>query len=183
MLCGLLQFNYYLLYMKAVAHLLSLLSMFSFLLHVESIYIVLSPKEKRCVYKKAKENVKYSGKYFVTGQEETANKVYISNSRKEKIWVSDNKKEGEFEIFNSTEEGYYALCFISDSSKSLTISFDIYKGNKEEALVSVQSIQELNSNIHELRKRVDIIHSDMRNSLIRRTGHLESKLQLKILLF
>lgn len=161
--------------MKAIAPFISLISILSLIYQIESIYVVLSPKEKRCVYKKAKENVKYSGKYFVTGQEETANKVYISNSRKEKIWTSDNKKEGDFEIFNSTEEGYYALCFISDSAKSLTFSFDIYKGNKEEALVSVQSIQELNTNIHELRKRVDIIHSDMRNSLIRRTGHLESK--------
>jgi hypothetical protein len=138
------------------------------------IFIHLGSKEKRCVYQKTEKGVKYTGKYFVTGVEETANKVYISNSKKERIWVSDFKKEGSFSFYPN-EASTYALCFASESTKSITVSFDIFKGNDDDSLVSVQSIKELNKNIHEIRKRVDIIHSDMRSSLVRRSGHLESK--------
>lgn len=157
-----------------MANLLSYIILTAFIHSISSIFISLGPKEKRCVYKKTKKGLRYTGKYFATGVEETANKVYIANNKKEKIWISDNKKEGNF-VFTPTADITYALCFASESSKQLTISFDIFKGNEDDTLVSVQSIKELNRNVHEIRKRLDIVHSDLRSSLIRRAGHLESK--------
>ena len=147
---------------------------FMLISYISTIVINLGPKEKRCVYKKFTKDTKYQGKYYFTGQEETMNKVYLANA-KERFWVRDFEKEGVFDIFSKDEDSTYALCFSSETKFPLTLSFDIFKGKQEDKLVTVQSIQELNSNIHELRKKVEIIQSGVRNAIIRKSGHYKSK--------
>lgn len=178
-----------------------------------NIFLILSPKEKRCVYQKVKPKYIYSGKYFFTGIDETLNKVYILNNDKKIIWINSNKKEGNFNFNNNTNDSNssevikkYALCFESLSSKSLTVSFDIFKtlnpsapnneenndnfssltddkeddidNNSNSNFITIDNIRDINKKVYDLRKRVDIIHSDLRSSLVRRETHLESKLIL-----
>ena len=193
--------------MNNISKYILILSILLLTSNVYNIFLILAPKEERCVYQKVKSTYIYSGKYFFTGMEEKLNKVFILNQKKEKIWSNNNQKEGSFsfaepiETKSIDELKSYSLCFINDSHKSLTASFDIFKNvntalvkneedneyddedidnNQNSNLVTVQNIKELNKNIYELRKRVDIIHSDLRSSLVRREGHLESKLNYNI---
>ena len=80
------------------------------------------------------------------------------------------------------------MCLESTADTQLTISFDFHdEKNTKQALsvrkyylnyllIYIDNIENLNSIIMNIRRRLDIIHSNMRNSAVRRTSHLESTL-------
>ena len=140
-----------------------------------SMFIVLEPSEIRCIIKKMKTSRVLKGRFYVTGESETSNIAYILDTKGQKWWEVKNQSQGDFNVA-ITVEGEYSLCFESKFNRYLTVSFNFYDGKEENNLISAQSIQDMNQNVHELRKKVDIIHNDMRNSVIRRTGHVDSKL-------
>ena len=139
-----------------------------------SMFLVLESWEKRCITKHLKGNHQFTGSYFISGEEEDKNLVFITGPENSRVWESRNHKEGAFHI-GVREDGEYSLCFLSEYDKELTVSFDFHDEKKAEELISVQSIENLNQVVHQVRRKMDIIHSNMRNSLIRRATHVESK--------
>ena len=109
--------------------------------------------------------------------------MHVLNEETNKvIWESVNKKESEFEI-KVSKGTVYALCFENKDSKYITVTFNLFEDIDHLNLVSTQTIRDLNSNVHEIRKKVDIVHSDLRNSVVRRKVHVDSKINFLTLIF
>jgi hypothetical protein len=139
------------------------------------IFFVLDPFEQRCISKEMQEKSNFSGVYFISGEREDGNKAMIKNSRGQIIWENHAQKSGSFNLYVQSTEAY-SLCIESTVNQQLTISFEFYDEKKDEQLISVQSIDNLNSAIHGIRRKLDIIHGNIRNSAVRRSTHLESKI-------
>lgn len=146
----------------------------AFIHQVYSLFVILNPRETNCIIKYIKENRQLSGSYYVSGQSEVENNCYILGRNNEKLWENKRQNQGTFNL-GITNEGEYSLCFESTYDKLQTISFDIHDEKKKDDMISVQSIEQLNTMVHQVRRKMDIIHSNMRNSLIRRSTHLESE--------
>jgi hypothetical protein len=116
-----------------------------------------------------------SGKYFMAGENEANNRVFIKDSKRSIIWNNKGKKQADIKIVVENDQ-LYEICFENFDSKYLTVTFDFYDDDVLNNIVSAQSIIDMNKNVHEMRKKVDIIHHDMRNSAIRRKVHMDSKL-------
>jgi len=118
------------------------------------------------------EKTNFSGVYFVSGEREEGNKAIIKNANNQILWESTGQKTGTFNL-SVIQSGAFSLCVESTVNMQLTVSFDFYDEKKDEQLISVQSIENLNSAIHGIRRKLDIIHGNIRSSAVRRSTHLE----------
>jgi hypothetical protein len=138
------------------------------------IFFVLDPYEQRCVSKNMFEKTSFSGVYFISGEKEEGNKVQIKNASGQVLWDAYGQKTGSFNLNIHTTQAY-SLCVENLVNLQLTVSFDFYDEKKDDQLISVQNIDNLNSAIHGIRRKLDIIHGNIRSSAVRRSTHLESK--------
>jgi hypothetical protein len=161
---------------------IKLILLFTTLAFASSMSLFLDPYEKTCVYKDIQEKQTLSGVYYFSGQDEDQNEVTIVSPKNVLLFKKESLKNGSFNI-NTELNGQYAICFKLTSSTHMTVSFDFHDEAKNEQLISVskkcanflESIDNLNTVIHGMRKKLDIIHSNIRNSAVRRSTHLESK--------
>ena len=138
-------------------------------------FFSVKPKSKECFESHVVKDEKYSGKYYIAGENEESNAMSIRDSKKQLIWESINKKEANF-VIQVAEDGIFHVCFENNDNKYITITYNLFDESEHNNLVSSQSIQDMNTNIHEVRRKIDIIHSDLRNSVVRRKVHLDSKI-------
>jgi hypothetical protein len=68
------------------------------------VYVVLEPLEQRCVSKDMVAKSSFSGVYYVSGEQEESNKVYITNPKGKILWVLKDHKNGSFNVA-AEEEG------------------------------------------------------------------------------
>lgn len=141
----------------------------------QSIFISIPPNSKECVLRPVFVGKPFAGKYHLAGENEKKNSVRVYDENNNSLWLQQHAKSSDFKI-KVNKDQHYTLCFENLDSKFLTVTFDFFEDEDLNNLVSAQNISELNSNVHDLRKRVDIIHSDMRNSAVRRNVHMESKI-------
>mmetsp|Transcript_15467 Transcript_15467/g.16050 ORF Transcript_15467/g.16050 Transcript_15467/m.16050 type:complete len:225 (+) Transcript_15467:20-694(+) len=144
----------------------------SILSPASTVFLSISPHNRECVNVEVLKEHGFSGKYYMSGEEEKNNKVTVEDSKKNLIWQSHSQKQSEFKI-GVHEDQSYTICFFNTDKKFLTVTFDFFEESESNNIVSAQSISDMNQNIHEVRRKVDIIHSDLRNSAIRRTVHMD----------
>lgn len=139
-----------------------------------SMFITLSPNKKECLYQAVHPDNNFVGKYSFVGENEERNRVMVFDGKNNIIWQHSDTRDSEFSI-NVNHEQDYKICFENLDKKTSVLTFDFHEESAKNNVVSVQNISDMNKNVHEIRKRVDIIHSDLRNSVVRRNQHLDSK--------
>lgn len=144
---------------------------------INSIFLSIQGNYVECIYKDSTSEKGLIGKYFMAGENETNNLVFIKDLNNNMIWSNRGQKQSEFRI-SVEKDQTYQICFENLDKKYLTVTFDFYDDEKLNNIVSTQSITDMNQNVHEMRKKVDIIHHDIRNSAVRRKVHMDSKLLL-----
>ena len=149
---------------------------------INSLFIVLKPKSSECIKREVFTNANFAGKYYIAAENENLNRVWVLDKNDKTIWESVNKKESDFQI-KVSEDTIYGLCFENNDTKFITVTFNLYEDVDHLNLVSTQTISSLNSNVHDIRKKVDIVHSDLRNSVVRRKVHVDSKIFLLFFYF
>lgn len=71
---------------------------FIFLNFTNQVFLILDPYETMCVGQKIKEESAFSGVYFVSGQHEDKNNVYIKTQYNKNIWSSKGQKNASFNV-------------------------------------------------------------------------------------
>jgi hypothetical protein len=107
---------------------------------VKSVFIVLDPFEKRCVYKDILHKATFTGNYFISGEQEDKNEVTIISPKNVILFRKENQKSGSFSV-NTEMDGNYALCFKINTSMHMTVSFDFHDETKDEQLISVSNFR------------------------------------------
>lgn len=142
---------------------------------INSVLLIVNKNDVECIYKDSTPEKGLSGKYLFAGKNEENNIVFINNSNNITVWSNQGKKNSDFKVTVDKEQ-LYQICFENLEKDYLVVSFDLYNEEKLNNIVSTQSITDMNKNIHEMRKRIDILHHDIKNSAIRRKVHTDSKL-------
>jgi hypothetical protein len=65
---------------------------------VSSLFFILDPLEKRCVYRELLSNTVFSGTYFISGEHEEGNRAEIKNEQGSVLWQALGGKHGDFKV-------------------------------------------------------------------------------------
>lgn len=138
----------------------------------KSVYFVIKSNNKECFETPVHENSEFVGKYLFAGEVENNNKVEILDDKDKVIWSEENKIGSVFKI-TEIKSTFHKICFYNKDKKMITVTIELYDEGAPIKLVSAKNVNDMNSNIHEMRKKVDIIHHDLRNFAVRRNAHID----------
>jgi uncharacterized membrane protein len=145
---------------------------FTIISFCKSIYFVIKPNGVECFETPVHENTEFVGKYLFAGEVENRNKVEVLDDKDNVIWSEDNKIGSVFKI-NEIKSTFHKICFHNKDKKMITVTIELYDEGAPLKLVSAKNVNDMNNNIHEMRKKVDIIHHDLRNFAVRRNAHID----------
>ena len=119
--------------MKAYYTFLILLCLLTF---IESLYIYIDPREKKCLTDFRIANSSFDVVYYVSGQEEEKNTASIEDEKGNIITKIMNRKNHKFSYLPKTD-GEYKFCFENLAQTKVTLSFEFDYGTNDYSMIKV----------------------------------------------
>lgn len=153
--------------MKAYINLLIVLSFVSF---IESLYIYIEPKERRCLTDYRITNTSFDIVYYVSGQEEETNIATIEDDKGNIHSKIMNRKNHKFS-YVSKKDGDLRFCFENLASTKVTLSFEFDYGTNDYSMISIKTIENFVHVVDNLEKKLKKLQFNIRNSAVRKKAH------------
>ena len=151
--------------------LISILSIL-FVTKSHALFFIVEPGKRECVAQRKEADKHFGLLYYVSGEEEDKNRMIILNPDKEEVWVDTNLKKGSYNTITKKEGNHY-LCIENTSSSSLTITFEFNERKNEKELLSIETIEGLNTAIIDITEKLNKVEFNIKNSAVRRAKHGE----------
>lgn len=153
--------------MKAYYTFLILLCLLTF---IESLYIYIDPREKKCLTDFRIANSSFDVVYYVSGQEEEKNTASIEDEKGNIITKIMNRKNHKFSYLPKTD-GEYKFCFENLAQTKVTLSFEFDYGTNDYSMISIHTIENFVHVVDNLEKKLKKLQFNIRNSAVRKKAH------------
>ena len=153
--------------MKSYFTLLVFLLLFNI---IDSLYIYIDPREKKCLTEYRLANSSYDLIYYVSGQEEENNIATIEDNNGNIISKIMNKKNNKFS-HRVQKDGELKFCFENLASSKVTLSFVFDYGTNEYSAISIKTIENFVTVVDNLEKKLKQLQFNIRNSAVRKKAH------------
>ena len=141
-----------------------------FLSFINSLFIYVEPREKKCITKFIPFNSSYDVVYYVSGQEEEKNIGTIEDDKGNVLSKIYNKKNHRFS-YKPGKDGELNFCFENLASSKVTLSFELDFGINDYEMISIRTIENFISAIDNLEKKLKKLQFNIRNSAVRKRAH------------
>ena len=153
--------------MKSYFALLVFLLLFNI---IDSLYIYIDPREKKCLTEYRLANSSYDLIYYVSGQEEENNIATIEDNNGNIISKVMNKKNNRLS-HRVQQDGELKFCFENLASSKVTLSFVFDYGTNEYSAISIKTIENFVTVVDNLEKKLKQLQFNIRNSAVRKKAH------------
>ena len=153
--------------MKSYFTLLVFLLLFNI---INSLYIYIDPREKKCLTEYRLANSSYDLIYYVSGQEEENNIATIEDNNGNIISKVMNKKNNRLS-HRVQQDGELKFCFENLASSKVTLSFVFDYGTNEYSAISIKTIENFVTVVDNLEKKLKQLQFNIRNSAVRKKAH------------
>ena len=153
--------------MKSYFTLLVFLLLFNI---IDSLYIYIDPREKKCLTEYRLANSSYDLIYYVSGQEEENNIATIEDNNGNIISKVMNKKNNRLS-HRVQQDGELKFCFENLASSKVTLSFVFDYGTNEYSAISIKTIENFVTVVDNLEKKLKQLQFNIRNSAVRKKAH------------
>jgi hypothetical protein len=137
---------------------------------IDSLYIYIDPREKKCLTEYRLANSSYDLVYYVSGQEEESNIATIEENNGNIISKIMNKKSHKFS-HKVQKEGELKFCFENLASSKVTLSFEFDYGTNDYSVISIKTIENFVHVVDNLEKKLKKLQFNIRNSAVRKKAH------------
>ena len=118
----------------------SFLVLLSSLCIINSLYIYIEPREKKCLSDYRLANTSFDIVYYVSGQEEEKNTATIEDSKGNILSKITNKKNFKFSQGTNIDQEL-KFCFENLASSKITLSFEFDYGTNDYSIISIRTIE------------------------------------------
>ena len=137
---------------------------------IDSLYIYIDPREKKCLTEYRLANSSYDLIYYVSGQEEENNIATIEDNNGNIISKVMNKKNNRLS-HRVQQDGELKFCFENLASSKVTLSFVFDYGTNEYSAISIKTIENFVTVVDNLEKKLKQLQFNIRNSAVRKKAH------------
>ena len=137
---------------------------------IDSLYIYIDPREKKCLTEYRLSNSSYDLVYYVSGQEEESNIATIEENNGNVIAKIMNKKSHKFS-HKVQKDGELKFCFENLASSKVTLSFEFDYGTNDYSVISIKTIENFVHVVDNLEKKLKKLQFNIRNSAVRKKAH------------
>ena len=137
---------------------------------IDSFYIYIDPREKKCLTEYRLANSSYDLIYYVSGQEEENNIATIEDNNGNIISKVMNKKNNRLS-HRVQQDGELKFCFENLASSKVTLSFVFDYGANEYSAISIKTIENFVTVVDNLEKKLKQLQFNIRNSAVRKKAH------------
>ena len=155
--------------MKSIFIIIYFLEFFSL---INSLFIYIEPREKKCLTKFIPSNSSFDIVYYVSGQEEERNIGTIEDDKGNIISKVYNKKNHKFS-YQPRKDGELNFCFENLASSKITLNFELDFGTNDYQMISIRTIENFVSAIDNLEKKLKKLQFNIRNSAVRKRAHFK----------
>ena len=137
---------------------------------IDSLYIYIDPREKKCLTEYRLANSSYDLVYYVSGQEEESNIATIEENNGNVISKTMNQKSHKFS-HKVQKDGELKFCFENLASSKVTLSFEFDYGTNDYSVISIKTIENFVHVVDNLEKKLKKLQFNIRNSAVRKKAH------------
>jgi hypothetical protein len=148
----------------------SFLLLLSSLCIINSLYIYIEPREKKCLSDYRLANTSFDIVYYVSGQEEEKNSATIEDSKGNVLSKITNKKNYKFSQGTKIDQEL-KFCFENLASSKITLSFEFDYGTNDYSIISIRTIENFVHVVDNLEKKLKKLQFNIRNSAVRKRAH------------
>ena len=148
----------------------SFLVLLSSLCIINSLYIYIEPREKKCLSDYRLANTSFDIVYYVSGQEEEKNTATIEDSKGNVLSKITNKKNFKFSQGTNIDQEL-KFCFENLASSKITLSFEFDYGTNDYSIISIRTIEHFVHVVDNLEKKLKKLQFNIRNSAVRKRAH------------
>ena len=147
-----------------------LLFFLSFLNLINSLYIYIDPKEKKCLSDYVPKNSSFDVVYYVSGKDEEQNIGTIEDEKGNIFGKVYNQKNHKFS-YKPNEDGILKFCFENLASSKITLNFEFDFGTNDYSMISIHTIENFVTVVDNLEKKLKKLQFNIRNSAVRKKAH------------
>jgi len=144
----------------------------SFLTLINTLYIYVDPREKKCLTKYISYNASFDVVYYVSGQQEEQNMVTIEDEKGNIFDKVYNKKYHKFS-YSPKKDGELSFCFGNLASTQVTLNLEFDFGTNDYSMISIRTIENFVSAVNNLEKKLKKLQFNIRNSAVRKRAHFK----------
>ena len=137
---------------------------------INSLYIYIEPREKKCLADFRMANTSFDIVYYVSGQEEEKNIATIEDNRGNVLTKTTNRKNFKFSQFTK-EDAELKFCFENLAPSKITLSFEFDYGTNDYSMISIRTIEHFVQVVDNLEKKLKKLQFNIRNSAVRKKAH------------
>ena len=145
---------------------------------IKCMYFFADGGKTVCLSQKKKKNENFRLTYYLSGAKEDGNLITIFSPSNKKEWESQEKKNDKLSIVTK-EDGNYKFCVKNNAKSRLTITFQFPKEVNSSQILTVENIDNFDTAIKAINKKLNTIQFNIRNTAVRRGEH--SKITRNIL--
>lgn len=142
------------------------------LFKISSMFITINPKNTQCLSQIKQKSDNLNIIYYISGEEEKKNNARILDPDNKKLWETPGLTSSTFNVV-AQKTGKYSFCVDNNSEKPLTVTFEFSENNPEKEMITISTIDNLNSALNDVSKKLDIMQFGIRNGAVRREKHSE----------
>ena len=142
------------------------------LFKIYSMFITINPKNTQCLSQIKQKSDNLNIIYYISGEEEKKNNARILDPDNKKLWETPGLTSSTFNVV-AQKTGKYSFCVDNNSEKPLTVTFEFSENNPEKEMITISTIDNLNSALNDVSKKLDVMQFGIRNGAVRREKHSE----------
>ena len=142
------------------------------LFKISSMFITINPKNTQCLSQIKQKSDNLNIIYYISGEEEKKNNARILEHDNKKLWETPGLTSSTFNVV-AQKTGKYSFCVDNNSEKPLTVTFEFSENNPEKEMITISTIDNLNSALNDVSKKLDVMQFGIRNGAVRREKHSE----------
>ena len=136
------------------------------------MFITINPKNTQCLSQIKQKSDNLNIIYYISGEEEKKNNARILDPDNKKLWETPGLTSSTFNVV-AQKTGKYSFCVDNNSEKPLTVTFEFSENNPEKEMITISTIDNLNSALNDVSKKLDVMQFGIRNGAVRREKHSE----------
>ena len=139
---------------------------------ISSLFITINPKDTQCLSQSKQKSENLNIIYYISGEEEKRNIARILDPDNKKLWETPGLSSSTYSVL-AQKTGKYSFCVDNLSEKPLTVTFEFSENNPEKEMITISTIDNLNSALNDVSKKLDVMQFGIRNGAVRREKHSE----------
>ena len=139
---------------------------------INSLYIYIEPKEKKCITDFRQYNESIRIMYYVSGQQEESNIATIEDNDGNILSKVKNRKKHKYK-YMPEKEGQYKFCFKNLAKSRITLSFELNYSADDSSAISIRTIENFVNVVTGLEKKFKMLQFNIRNSAVRKRAHFD----------